>query len=97
MTSDEAQAIIATCGMTPNSKSFAETEEYRTNYPLSVKFINFLDGIYDNAMLAPATEKFGELQNAFIETGQRMFGEDGADPQAELDELAEEMKDIMRR
>jgi len=97
MTSDEAQEIIATCGMTPNSKSYAGTEAYKAAYPLSNKFITFLDGIYDKAMLAPATEKFGELQNAFIEAGQRMFGEQGADPQTELDALAEEMKEIMNR
>jgi ABC-type glycerol-3-phosphate transport system substrate-binding protein len=97
MTTDEAQEIIATCGMTPNSKSYAGTDSYKAQYPLSYRFISFLDGIYDKAMQAPATEKFGELQNAFVQCGQRMFGEQGADPKAELDALADEMKEIMKR
>jgi ABC-type glycerol-3-phosphate transport system substrate-binding protein len=97
MTSDEAQEIIATCGMTPNSKSYAGTEKYKTNYPLSNKFITFLDNVYGKPMQAPNTEKYSELHNAFIQTGQNMFGEQGADPKAELDTLAEQMKEIMKR
>ncbi|MDR1508322.1 MAG: extracellular solute-binding protein [Synergistaceae bacterium] len=97
MTSDEAQEIIAECGMTPNSRSYSETEAYKTKYPLSYKFITFLSDVYGKPMQAPNTEKYSELHNAFVQTGQNMFGELGADPKTELDALAVQMKEIMNR
>jgi ABC-type glycerol-3-phosphate transport system substrate-binding protein len=97
MTSDEAQEIIASCGMTPNSRSYAETEAYKTKYQLSYKFITFLGDVYGKPMQAPNTEKYSELHNALIQTGQNMFGEQGADPKTELDAVAEQMKEIMKR
>lgn len=96
MTSDEAQAIIATCGMTPCSRAFFETDGYKEEYPLSYKFSVFMEENYGKLMAEPATEKYAELLDAYVETGQKMFGQ-GADCQAEMDKLQKTMATIMNK
>ena len=95
MASDEAQAIIATCGMTPASRSFAETDAYRAQYPMSYQFLGFMTDNYGSLILSPAIPQYQELLRVLIDAGQNMYSERAADPQAELDAAAEIMKAIM--
>ena len=97
MTTEEAQTIIATCGMTPANSDFAETDAYKTKYPLSYKFLGFMKSNYGPLMAAPNTPKYSELLNVLIEAGQNMFSEKAADPQKELDKAAESMKAVMNK
>lgn len=97
MTTEEAQTIIATCGMTPTNTEFVEKPEYKSNYPLSYKFMEFMNNNYGSLLSDPQTPKCNELINVLVEAGQNMFSEKAADPKTELDAAAQKMKEIMNK
>lgn len=94
MASDEAQKIIAECGMIPSVKSFSESQDYANEYPMQAEMMGFSNSY--NLTPNPTTPAFSELESVMNETCQAMFGEDLTDAQSSLDNAAAEMKSIMR-
>ena len=93
MATEEAQKIIAECGMIPSAKAYSESDEYMSGYPMQAEMLQFSNSYILTPN--PTTPAFSELESIMNEACQSMFGEDLADPQETLDEAAEEMKDVM--
>lgn len=94
--SDEAQAIIARCGMIPVSKSYVENSDYKTKYALNYSFADFLANNYATPVSDPAIPQQGELQQVLVDVGQAVFGAKG-DVDTEFASGAQRMRDIMKR
>ncbi|MDR0598970.1 MAG: sugar ABC transporter substrate-binding protein [Treponema sp.] len=95
MTSDEAQQIAAECGMIPASVAYSTSAEYKTNYPQSSLFAEFLTS-YAPQVADPFIPQQGELSQIMINAAQEMFAS-GGDCQAVLDQAAEKCKAVMSR
>ena len=93
MASEEAQEIIAECGMVPCSKAYSGTDTYLAAYPMQAQMMGFEK---DYVLTPnPTTPAFSELEQELNEGCQRMFGENLEDPKTVLDEVADQMKSTM--
>ena len=95
MTSEEAQKIIATCGMIPASVEYANSNEYNEEYELASVFVSFLES-YAPQIADPFIPQQGELNQVLIDATQRIFA-GGEDPKSVLDEANEQCKMVMER
>ncbi len=95
MTSDEAQAIVATCGMIPASNSYSGSDEYAQEYPLSATFAEYYQD-YGPQIADPFIPQQGELNQIMIDYTQQIFAA-GKDPKTVLDEAAQKCKDVMSK
>ena len=96
MASEEAQALIAQCGMIPSNKTYASSESYTSEYQMGGLFNEFLANNYATPVSDPQIPQLGELTQIMIDAAQEMFVA-GADVQATLDDAAERLKDVLSR
>jgi ABC-type glycerol-3-phosphate transport system substrate-binding protein len=96
MAGEEAQALIAQCGMIPSNKTYASSESYTSSYQMGGLFNEFLANNYATPVSDPQIPQLGELTQIMIDAAQEMFVS-GADVQATLDDAAERLKDVMNR
>jgi ABC-type glycerol-3-phosphate transport system substrate-binding protein len=95
MASDEAQKIAATCGMIPASVEYSTSDGYKTDYPQSSLFAEFLD-VYAPQVADPFIPQQGELSQIMVNATQEMFTS-GRDCKAVLDRAAESCRQVMNR
>jgi ABC-type glycerol-3-phosphate transport system substrate-binding protein len=95
MASDEAQRIVAPCGMIPASVQYSTSAEYKANYPASSLFAEFLSS-YAPQVADPFIPQQGELSQIMINAAQEMFAS-GKDCKTVLDQAAEKCKAVMTR
>ena len=95
MTSEEAQKIIAQCGMIPSNVDYSTSDEYKSNYALSSSFADLLNS-YAPQVADPFIAQQGELNQTMIDATQKIFAA-YEDPKAVLDKAAEDCKAIMNK
>jgi multiple sugar transport system substrate-binding protein len=96
MTSDEAQALIAQCGMIPSSKRYASSDGYKSAYQMGGLFNEFLANNYATPVSDPPIPQLGEMSQVMIDATQQMFVND-ADVKATLDDATQRLKDVMNK
>jgi ABC-type glycerol-3-phosphate transport system substrate-binding protein len=96
MASDEAQALIAQCGMIPSSKSYASSDGYKSAYQMGGLFNEFLANNYATPVSDPPIPQLGEMSQIMIDAAQQMFVND-ADVKATLDDAAQRLKEVMNK
>lgn len=53
MTTDEAQKIIADCGMIPSNTDYSTSDEYIKNHELEHKIVEFMQNNYTDLVADP--------------------------------------------
>ncbi|WP_024344890.1 ABC transporter substrate-binding protein [Lacrimispora indolis] len=97
MASDEAQALVADCGMIPSNKAYASTPEYIAGHELEQKFLTFAQENYADLVSDPAIPQQQELSQVMIDATQAMFSEQRDDAKTTLDDAAKQIKEIMNK
>ncbi len=95
MTTEEAQKIVAQCGMIPANTTYSTSDEYKSDYALSSTFADLLS-VYAPQVSDPLIPQQGELNQTMINAMQEVFAA-GKDPKAVLDKAAEDCKAIMNK
>lgn len=96
MASEEAQRVVADCGMIPSNREFSSSEEYAKDHALATVFNSFIGNQYDKLVNDPPIAQLQALQQVMIDATQAMFA-GGEDVSTTLDEAAEACKDIMNK
>ena len=60
MTTDEAQKIIADCGMIPSNTDYSTSDEYIQNHELEHKIVEFMQNNYTDLVADPNISQLGE-------------------------------------
>ncbi len=97
MTSDEAQAIIADCGMIPSNTDYSTSEEYIANHELEYAIVDFMQNNYVELVADPNIPELGEISQIMLDAGQKMFSEQAADVQTEMDNAQKKIEEVMGR
>lgn len=95
MTTEEAQKIVAQCGMIPANTEYSTSDAYKSEYALSSTFADLLT-IYAPQVADPFIPQQGELNQTMINAMQEIFAA-GKDPKTVLDKAAEDCKAIMNK
>lgn len=97
MASDEAQAIIAECGMIPSNIDYSTSEEYIQNHSLEYQIVDFMKNNYTDLIADPNIPQLGELSQIMLDVGQAMFSEQAADVQTEMNKAQKAIEEVMSR
>ena len=97
MTSDEAQAIIAECGMIPSNTDYSTSEEYIANHELEYAIVDFMQNNYVELVADPNIPELGEISQIMLDAGQKMFSDQAADVQSEMDNAQKKIEEVMGR
>lgn len=95
MTSDEAQAIIADCGMIPSNTDYSTSEDYIANHELEYAIVDFMQNDYTDLVADPNIPELGEISQIMLDACQKMFSEQAADVQTELDDAQAKIEEVM--
>lgn len=91
----EAQKIIADCGQIPSSKEYANSDQYKKDYPLAALFYDFMANNYTTLVSDPSIPEYSELNQVMIDAAAEMFSETPVDVKPILDAARDKMADIM--
>ena len=97
MTTDEAQKIIADCGMIPSNTDYSTSDEYIKNHELEHKIVEFMQNNYTDLVADPNISQLGEISQIMLDAAQKMFSEQAADVQTEMDSAQKQVEDVMSR
>lgn len=97
MTSDEAQAIIADCGMIPSNMDYSTSDEYIQNHELEYAIVDFMQNNYTDLVADPNIPQLGEISQIMLDACQKMFSEQAADVQTEMDSAQKSIEEVMGR
>ena len=97
MTTDEAQKIIADCGMIPSNTDYSTSEEYINNHELEHAIVDFMQNNYTDLVADPNIPQLGEISQIMLDAAQKMFSEQAADVQSEMDTAQEKIEEVMNR
>lgn len=97
MTSDEAQAIIADCGMIPSNMDYSTSDEYVKNHSLEYAIVDFMQNNYTDLVADPNIPQLGEISQVMLDACQKMFSEQAADVQTEMDNAQKSIEEVMGR
>lgn len=97
MTTDEAQAIIADCGMIPSNVDYSTSDEYIAAHELEYAIVDFMQNNYTTLIADPNIPQLGEISQVMLDAGQKMFSEQGADVQTEMDAAQKAVEEVMNR
>ena len=67
MTTDEAQAIIADCGMIPSNTDYSTSDEYIKNHELEYKIVDFMQNNYTTLVADPNIPQLGEISQIMLD------------------------------
>lgn len=95
MTTDEAQAIIADCGMIPSNTDYSTSEEYIANHELEYAIVDFMQNNYTELIADPNIPELGEISQIMLDAGQKMFSDQAADVQTEMDDAQKKIEEVM--
>lgn len=96
MTTLEAQALVAECGMIPANIDYSTSEDYYATWPLNAKLATLAEErYYSPPILDPYISELGEINRIMINAAQAAFinGDDVANV---LDDAAEEIKALFK-
>lgn len=96
MATDEAQRVIADCGMIPANREFSSSDEYAKNHQLATIFNSFIGNQYGKLINDPPIAQLQALQQVMIDACQAIFA-GGQDVSTVLDEAAEACKAVMNK
>lgn len=97
MTSDEAQAIIADCGMIPSNTDYSTSEDYIANHELEYAIVDFMQNNYTDLIADPNIPELGEISQIMLDAGQKMFSDQAADVKTEMDDAQKKIEEVMGR
>lgn len=97
MTTDEAQAIIADCGMIPSNTDYSTSEEYIQNHELEYSIVDFMQNDYTDLVADPNIPQLGEISQIMLDACQKMFSEQAADVQTEMDDAQAKIEEVMNK
>ena len=97
MTTDEAQAIIADCGMIPSNTDYSTSDEYIKNHELEYKIVDFMQNNYTTLVADPNIPQLGEISQIMLDACQHMFSEQGADVKSEMDDAQSKIEEVMNK
>jgi len=97
MTTDEAQAIIADCGMIPSNTDYSTSDEYIKNHELEYKIVDFMQNNYTTLIADPNIPQLGEISQIMLDACQHMFSEQGADVKSEMDDAQSKIEEVMSK
>lgn len=97
MTTDEAQAIIADCGMIPSNMDYSTSDEYIKNHELEYAIVGFMQNNYTDLVADPNIPQLGEISQIMLDACQKMFSEQAADVQTEMDNAQKAIEEVMGR
>lgn len=97
MTSDEAQAIIADCGMIPSNTDYSTSEDYIANHELEYAIVDFMQNNYTELVADPNIPELGEISQIMLDAGQKMFSDQAADVKTEMDDAQKKIEEAMGR
>ncbi len=97
MTSKEAQAIIADCGMIPSNLDYSTSDEYLKNHSLEYSIVDFMKNNYTDLVADPNIPQLGEISQIMLDAGQAMFSEQAADVKTKMDEAQKAIEEVMSR
>lgn len=97
MTSDEAQALIADCGMIPSNTDYSTSDDYIKNHALEYAIVDFMQNNYTELVADPNIAQLGEISQIMLDAGQKMFSEQAADVQTEMDAAQKKVEEVMSR
>ena len=97
MTSDEAQAIIAECGMIPSNTDYSTSDEYIENHALEYAIVDFMQNNYTDLVADPNIPQLGEISQIMLDAGQKMFSEQAADVKTEMDAAQKKIEEVMSK
>lgn len=97
MTSDEAQAIIAECGMIPSNTDYSTSDEYIENHALEYAIVDFMQNNYTDLVADPNIPQLGEISQIMLDAGQKMFSEQAADVKTEMDAAQAKIEEVMSK
>ena len=102
MTTDEAQKIIADCGMIPSNTDYSTSDEYIQNHELEhkiveFKIVDFMQNNYATLVADPNIPQLGEISQIMLDAAQKMFSEQAADVQEEMDSAQKQVEEVMSR
>lgn len=94
---DEAQKIIADCGMIPSNTDYSTSDEYIQNHELEHKIVEFMQNNYTDLVADPNISQLGEISQIMLDAAQKMFSEQAADVQEEMDSAQKQVEEVMSR
>lgn len=97
MTSDEAQALVAECGMIPSNTDYSTSEDYIANHELEYAIVDFMQNNYTELVADPNIPELGEISQIMLDAGQKMFSDQAADVQTEMDDAQKKIEEVMGR
>lgn len=97
MTTDEAQAIIADCGMIPSNTDYSTSDEYIKNHELEYKIVDFMQNNYATLVADPNIPQLGEISQIMLDACQHMFSEQGVDVKSEMDDAQSKIEEVMSK
>lgn len=97
MTTDEAQALIADCGMIPSNTDYSTSDEYIKNHELEYAIVGFMQNNYAELIADPNIAQLGEISQVMLDAAQKMFSEQAADVQTEMDNAQKQIEEVMSR
>ena len=97
MTTDEAQKIIADCGMIPSNTDYSTSDEYIQNHELEHKIVEFMQNNYTDLVADPNISQLGEISQIMLDAAQKLFSEQAADVQEEMDSAQKQVEEVMSR
>jgi len=96
MTTPEAQALVAECGMIPANVAYSTSDDYYAAWPWNAKLAALTEErYYFPAALDPNIPEGGEISRIMIDAAQAAFI-NGDDVTTTLDDAAEKIKDLFR-
>jgi len=96
MTTPEAQALVAECGMIPANVAYSTSDDYYAAWPWNAKLASLTEErYYSPAALDPNIPERGEMSRIMIDAAQAAFI-NGDDITTTLDDAAEQIKDLFR-
>ena len=96
MTTDEAQAIIADCGMIPSNTDYSTSDEYIENHELEW-VVDYMQNNYEELIADPNIAQLGEISQIMLDAAQKMFSEQAADVKTEMDNAQKQIEEVMSR
>jgi len=96
MTTPEAQALVAECGMIPANVDYSTSDDYYAAWPWNAKLAALTEErYYFPASLDPNIPEAGEISRIMVDAAQAAFI-NGDDVTTTLDDAAEQIKDLFR-
>ena len=83
--------------MIPSNTDYSTSEEYIANHELEYAIVDFMQNNYVELVADPNIPELGEISQIMLDAGQKMFSEQAADVQTEMDNAQKKIEEVMGR